>query len=224
MRISLVDIPLRVKNTAGTGPLNVSEPETQTCQSQGRVQTKHAVLQPIRADFQRQVMECGKVNDKDSRESTLKLAYTYFSTHTHREHHLVWLCTGPLDLCLPHAYIRIHRNIFVKFTRRSSWATYKFKDEWDIIGHHTKTLKKHEIKDTKQWIHKDVIFCSIMSLKLKLTNVLRQPRKNIQNTSSLYDNNSLIKPDKIKNATDQFWFEMNIKMKIVWGLSSFKFA
>lgn len=55
------------KNTAGTGPLNVSEPDnTQTCQSRGRVQTKHAVLQPMRADFQEQVVECGKVNDKES--------------------------------------------------------------------------------------------------------------------------------------------------------------
>lgn len=60
-----VDIPLRVKNTAGTGP-RIPVKNTQTCQCRGRVQTKHAVLQPMRADFQKQIVECGKVNDKDA--------------------------------------------------------------------------------------------------------------------------------------------------------------
>lgn len=70
IRKSLADIPLRVKIH--------QEQVHSTYQSQKHTNLPiprqssniHAVLQPIRADFQRQVVECGKVNDKDSREGT----------------------------------------------------------------------------------------------------------------------------------------------------------
>lgn len=70
------------KNKAGTGPC-IPVRNKQTCQYWGRVQTKHSVLQPMRADFQKQVVECGKVNDKGCRESTAQStqATYYFSTY-----------------------------------------------------------------------------------------------------------------------------------------------
>lgn len=68
------------KNTAGAGP-RIPVRNTQTCQWQSQIQTKHAVLQPMRADFHKQVVECGKVNDKEGRAGAVESKPGYQGTY-----------------------------------------------------------------------------------------------------------------------------------------------
>lgn len=58
------------KNTSGARALNVPQPKKRKpANPEAGSDPRQAALQPIRAGVQRQVVECGKVKDKDGAES-----------------------------------------------------------------------------------------------------------------------------------------------------------
>lgn len=117
-----------------------------TCQWRSAVQTKHPVLQPMRADFQEQVLECGQVKDKDSCQSTsahkLHIASAHFT---------------------PHSFDSA-QDLRTVVSRTNGSQSVKFKDKFRFRGHHTCTGNKQCIDllaatvKTPIFLHKTLAF------------------------------------------------------------------